>query len=427
MKLLITGASGYIGDRLAILASSRGHEVIGATRRPCSPAYTWLPYDLLAPPPVLPAGTQVIVHLAADTSTGGQVCAEDEVEAARGLISRADEQAARIVFISSQTASADASSVYGVTKWRIEQEVLAAGGAVVRPGQVYGGPERGLFGTLAGLVRRSPLIPALIPAPCVQPIHVDDLAASILTIVERGDLSPQVFNLGAVQPVSFTPFLLSIAAYRARVVRLPLPIPVVLLRLLTLVLGKTLSTKLGLERIFSLINLPPMESAHSLQALGIKLRPLAYGLHSSGDGRRRQVLQEAFVLLSYLLKKKPNASLLKRYAKALASAGKTESIINVGLLARWPVLLMLLDNQGVLKGPGGQELSWRLQVALSIAEASSQGFLVFLGRSQQRNLFTTLVALGGVSLKELAWRPLALLARPFAYLLLPGREKTREA
>ncbi|KIQ09177.1 epimerase [Pseudomonas simiae] len=365
--------------------------------------------------------------MAADTSTGGQVRAEDEVAAARGLISQANEREARIVFISSQTASAEASSVYGLTKWRIEQEVLAAGGAVVRPGQVYGGPERGLFGTLAGLVRRSPLIPALIPAPCVQPIHVDDLAASILTIVERGDLSLQVFNLGAVQPVSFTSFLLSIAAYRTRVVRLPLPIPVVLLRLLTLVLGRTLSAKLGLERIFSLINLPPMESAHSLQTLGVKLRPLVYGLHSSGDGRRRQVLQEAFVLLSYLLKKKPPASLLKRYAKALANVGKTESIINVRLLVRWPILLMLLDNQGVLKGPGGQELSWRLQVALSVAEASSEGFLVFLGLSQQRNLFTTLISLGVVSLKELAWRPLSLLARPFAYLLLPGREKTREA
>ncbi len=183
--------------------------------------------------------------------------------------------------------------------------MLAAGGSVIRPGQVYGGPERGLFGLLSGLVRRSPFIPILMPAPGVQPIHVDDLAASILAVVERDDLHAEILNLGAVQPIAFGRFLMSIAAHRVRAARLPVPLPVALLRLLRLSLGQSLSAKLGLERIFSLIHLPPMDSERSLQKLGIRLRPLAHGMHRSGHGQRRGLLQEATVLLHYLLKRPP--------------------------------------------------------------------------------------------------------------------------
>ncbi|WP_460159971.1 NAD-dependent epimerase/dehydratase family protein [Pseudomonas sp. S3_F07] len=250
MKLLITGATGYIGQRLSVLAAASGHEVVCATRQPCPATYTWLPYDLRGPAPEFPAGTQVLIHLAADTSTSADADADDEIKAAQALIRCAQQGSARFIFISSQTAEATAPGVYGRTKWRIEQHVLAAGGSVIRPGQVYGGPERGLFGLLSGLVRRSPFIPILMPAPGVQPIHVDDLAASILAVVERDDLHAEILNLGAVQPIAFGRFLMSIAAHRVRAARLPVPLPVALLRLLRLSLGQSLSAKLGLERIF---------------------------------------------------------------------------------------------------------------------------------------------------------------------------------
>ena len=427
MKLLITGATGYIGQRLSALAAARGHEVICATRQPCSPAYTWLPYDLLGPAPECPAGVQALIHLAADTSSGAHTGADDEVKAAQALIRCAQHGSARFIFISSQTAAATAPGDYGRTKWHIEQHVLAAGGTVIRPGQVYGGPERGLFGVLSGLVRRSPLIPILIPAPGVQPIHVDDLAASILAVAERDDIRAEIFNLGAVQPISFGRFLMSIAAHRVRAARLPVPLPVALLKLLRLILGQSLSTKLGLERIFSLIHLPPMDSERSLQKLGIQLRPLAQGMHRSGHGQRRGLLQEAAVLLNYLLKRPPPSSLVRRYAKALERAGKTRPIIHSRWMIRWPILLTLLDNPGVLHKPGGQELSWRLQVALGIAEASPLGAQVFLADQQPRSLVATLIALGLTSLKELLWRVSALVCRPFARLLLLGNETHREA
>lgn len=426
MKLLITGATGYIGQRVSTLAAARGHEVIYATRQPGPASSAWLPYDLRGPAPACPAGIQALIHLAADTSTGTDAGVDDEVSAAQALIQCAQQGSARFIFISSQTAEAMAPSIYGRTKWRIEQHVLAAGGTVIRPGQVYGGPERGLFGLLSGLVRRSPFIPILMPAPCVQPIHVDDLAASILAVAERDDLHAEVLNLGAVRPIAFGHFLRSIATHRVRATRLPIPLPVPLLRLLRWSLGRSLSTKLGLERIFSLIHLPPMASERSLQKLGIQLRPLAHGMHRSGHGQRRGLLQEAAVLLHYLLKSPPHSSLVSRYARALERAGKTRPVIHSRLMMGWPILLTLLDTPSVLRKPDGQELAWRLQVALAIAEASPQGAQVFLGVHQSRSPVATLVALGLTAVKASVWQLAALACRSFARQLLLGSEARRE-
>jgi nucleoside-diphosphate-sugar epimerase len=427
MKLVITGATGYIGQRLAALAAASGHEVICATRQPCPAPYTWLPYDLRGPAPDFPIGTQALIHLAADVSNTAHSDADDEVRAAQALIECAHQGSAKFIFISSQTAGATAPSVYGRTKWRIEQQVLAAGGTVIRPGQVYGGPERGLFGLLSGMVRRSPFIPILLPAPCVQPIHVDDLAASILAIVERDDMRAETLNLAAVQPIAFDRFLMSIATHRVRTTRLPVPVPVVLLRLLRRSLGRSLSTKVGLERIFSLIQLPPMDSERSLQRVGIALRLLAYGMHRSGHGQRRGLLQEAEVVLGYLLKRPPPRTLVRRYARALERAGKRHPVLQSRLLTRWPILLALLDDPGILHKPDGQELAWRLQVALGIAEASRQGVRVFLGDPQPRSLVATLVALGLTAAKALVWKLAALACRPFARQLMLESETQRGA
>ncbi|WP_431080054.1 NAD-dependent epimerase/dehydratase family protein [Pseudomonas thivervalensis] len=427
MKLVVTGATGYIGQRLSALAAARGHEVICATRQPCPTPYAWLPYDLRGPAPECPVGTQALIHLAADTAGTAHSGADDEVRAAQALLRCAEQGSAKFIFISSQTAEATATGAYGRTKWRIEQHVLAAFGTVIRPGQVYGGPERGLFGLLCRLVRRSPFIPILMPAPCVQPIHVDDLAAAILAVVERDDIHAEIFNLGAVQPIAFGHFMMSIATHRVRAARLPIPVPVGLLRLMRRSVGLSLSTKLGLERIFSLIHLPPMDSERSLQKLGIQLRVLAHGLHRSGHGQRRGLLQEAAVLLHYLLKRPPQRSLVSRYARALERAGKTRPVIHSRLLMGWPILLTLLDNPGVLRKPNGQELAWRLQVALGIAEASPQGAQVFLGVQQSRSPVATLVALGLSAVKALAWKTVALLGRPVARRLLLGSETHREA
>lgn len=75
-------------------------------------------------------------------------------------------------------------------------------------------------------MRRVPAIPALLPAPLIQPIHVDDLAAAILTAADNNDIRGETLSLGMIQPISFGAFLESIATDKLHKLRLPVPLPV---------------------------------------------------------------------------------------------------------------------------------------------------------------------------------------------------------
>src|SRR5659263_7433 len=201
MKIVVTGATGYIGDRFIKQAHSSGYDIVALCRRyPELHGCDWIPYDLASnQAPVLPMDTDVVLHLATSKSPNGQQNSAQDILAAALLITSTQNAGAKLVFVSSQTARPDAPTAYGRTKWRIEQLVLAAGGCVVRPGQVYGGKPRGLFGELLNTVRHLPILPAFLPAPKVQPIHVDDLSLGLLRIAERVDVCRGVVCLGSIE------------------------------------------------------------------------------------------------------------------------------------------------------------------------------------------------------------------------------------
>ncbi|MBV6750880.1 sugar nucleotide-binding protein [Pseudomonas chlororaphis] len=425
-KLLITGATGYIGRELVTQAGSEGGQIICATRTPCPPEHTWLAYDLHNPAPDFPDDIRAVIHLAAETSKSIGGAPEYEIAAAKSLLDRASKANAKFIFISSQTASPTAPSAYGQIKWRIEQEVLKEGGIVIRPGLVYGGPERGLFGRLVSQVRRFPAIPVFLPAAWVQPIHVEDLVTAILNIAKRDDIQGGIFSLGAIQPIHFTRFLKSIADDRLNRFRLLLPLPTAPIQLLGWLLGRALSEKYGLDRILSLIQLPPMPCKESLQRTHLELRPLAQGMYRRGHNRHRHLLREGITLLSYILKTTPKPSLVRRYVYALQRADKHERLFCSNFISYWPLLLSLIDTPADLRRPENQELALRLQFALQIAEASPQGARVFLDPQQQGGPLKALSALTITALKELSWRLLAILCRPFARQLFMGSEIKRE-
>ena len=159
MRILITGASGFIGSALARQASRAGHEVIALSRSGKAPgAAIALPWAFGLPlPEGLPGGIHCAVHLAHDFN--GPAGAERTIDATLSAIGALREKGVgRQLFYSSYSAGAHAVSLYGRTKYAIERAVEADEDVtVIRPGLVLG--EGGIYGRIRKFARTFPLIP----------------------------------------------------------------------------------------------------------------------------------------------------------------------------------------------------------------------------------------------------------------------------
>lgn len=408
MKIAITGATGYIGRQLAALALHQEHHPLLLTRTaPAADAGAWLRYDLFDTDALtLPGDVQAVVHLAFNPRVATEADGDAEMVAALRLLDAAAAVGARFVFVSSQTAREDAPTAYGRTKWRIEQLVLQRGGSVVRPGQVYGGAAMGLFGLLVNLVDRLPMLPAFLPAPMIQPVHVDDLALALLRIAQLPDATPEVHLIAQSQALSFTTFLRAIAASHVRKTRFFVPVPTALVRLAVRLLGAERSNRLGLSRLDSLFALPVMDTRGSLALLGLQLRSLESGMQPAAPGD--QLAAEAAAMLCYVLNRRPDSDLVERYIAAIGRFREGRALGLPGFALRHPALLALLDDRAFLASERGQELAWRLDAATLLAEATQAGAERFIGIRQPAGMLRYGLGLACAVASEVFWR----IARP---------------
>lgn len=398
MRVAVTGATGYIGQKLAIKLIDDGHELVALSRsQPAQFKSDWRYYDLASASNDLPL-VDVIVHLAANTSGEG-LSQSQEVDAAACLLAHANAVSAQVLFISSQTASDNASTAYGKIKWDIERLVLAGGGNIIRPGQVYGGELLGLYGAIVGLVRTLPLLPHFVPGPTVQPVHVDDLVEAIGRLAEDPAQSSKIYYIGASSPVSFAEFLAAIAKYRLRSFKLFVPVPSILISMAASILG----SQSAAARLHSLFTLQDMSTTDDLKALGITLRPLESGLQPSGRGRRA-LLKEGFALFSYVLNRAPTVFMLRPYVRAIELLGKGRLLGLPEVTLCYPSLLGLYDGANIQRSHWNREVMWRIDAATSLAEASPMGAVQYLGIGQRSNFINSFVLMGWSVLVEAGWR-----------------------
>jgi nucleoside-diphosphate-sugar epimerase len=417
MRIIITGATGYIGKRVVKAAVNQGFSVVSMSRRQSGfQKSSWIPYDLAATSVSnLPPKTHALIHLAANTLTAHNTDSAIELRSVRLLLSATEKAGAKFIFVSSQTARADAPTSYGLTKWSIEKEVLTAGGFVVRPGQVYGGIERGLFGTLVKVTRRLPLLPAFLPAPKIQPIHVDDLAEGLLRIVKNNTIKSGVLCLASPIPIKFSQFMLAIATVRVRQWRLLVPVPVLLINVIGSMIGKQLSSRLGIAQLKSLFYLPLINTDSDLKQLNLTLRPFRSGLHPSGNDRRRRLISEGSALLCYVLKVRPDTDLLRRYVRAVEKLRGGNPLILPSWVAKWPITFALFDSQPLILTAREKEFVWRLNVATMLAEATPGGARRFLGLGQNHGQIISLISLFRAVFTEIFWRILRVAYSPLLH------------
>ena len=215
MKVLLTGASGFIGSRLALLLRERGHGVVGVSRRPRAAArdgITWVEIDLgsaQSPGDWYSAlqGVDVVVNAAGVFVDAGE--AQMDAVHRRGpaalFAACAACGVARVVQVSALSDDAAADIAFIAGKRAADAVLLAMrlDAVVVRPSLVFG---------TTGESTRALLTMATLPVLAlpmgtgglVQPVHVDDVAQALLAAIEAPPHTPTQRCIALVGPQPLT-------------------------------------------------------------------------------------------------------------------------------------------------------------------------------------------------------------------------------
>ncbi|GAB6196445.1 SDR family oxidoreductase [Lysobacter xanthus] len=198
MRVLVTGATGFIGSAVVDALLARGHVPVPAVRDVAAARRRW------------PALDPVAVDFARDTEASAwtsRLAGIDAVVNAVGLLRESrgqtfaalheatpralfdacvEARVARVVQVSALGADDEASSAYHLGKRAADRHLLALPlqGTVIQPSLVFApqGTSAGLFLALAAL----PIVP--LPGGGVQavaPVHLDDVVDAIVAALEH--------------------------------------------------------------------------------------------------------------------------------------------------------------------------------------------------------------------------------------------------
>jgi uncharacterized protein YbjT (DUF2867 family) len=216
--VFLTGASGFIGQALADALRAAGHRVVAGVHRRPAHATDAVQVDFTRDfDPALwrtrLAGVDVVVNAVGLIRERGDATFDAvHVRAPRALFAAAVEAGVRrLVQLSALGADDAATSAYHVSKRRADDflSAMPLSSVIVQPSLVYGrgGASAQLFDLLASL----PLLP--LPAgggQRIQPIHLDDLVAAVIALLEREAWRVGRVALVGPEPLALRDYLLAL-------------------------------------------------------------------------------------------------------------------------------------------------------------------------------------------------------------------------
>ena len=271
MKILVTGANGFIGTQLSETLANSGHQVRN-TARSIAPnsliTSEMITCDLESADNLdhLTTGCDAIVHLAGrahvmsdDPATSESLYISANVDVTRRLAqSAARTGVKRMILMSSVKVNGESTTIdspftsqdtpnpqdpYGRSKTEAEQTLWDVAstsgleGVVIRPPLVYGPGVRANFASLIGIVDRGIPLPLGSIRNKRSFVSVDNLIDCIATALQSPNAGGQTFLVSDGQDLS-TPELIRAIASSLHKSPMLIPIPTALLKLAATTAGK---------------------------------------------------------------------------------------------------------------------------------------------------------------------------------------------
>ena len=217
MKVLVTGATGFVGPSIVRKLVEDGHTVRVLEHTPGSSAD--LPSQEATPGSMTDAeslrgaveGQDAVMHLVAILTGKPEDFRAVMEQGTRDLLAASrDAGVQRFVLMSALGTDEETKEIvpYYGAKWQMEEDVKASGleHVIFRPSFVFG-PDGGALGQFKKIARLAPVTPIVGPGTQrIQPIWVDDVAAYFAEGLVRPEAVNRTFELGGPDAVTWNEF-----------------------------------------------------------------------------------------------------------------------------------------------------------------------------------------------------------------------------
>jgi uncharacterized protein YbjT (DUF2867 family) len=219
MRVLVTGATGFVGPGVANAIADAGHELRVLERKPGAWREAGIRCDAAVQGDLTDAeglraavrGVDVVVHLVAIRQGKPEQFQRVMIEGTRNLLGASKEEGiTRFVLMSALGTNEETKELvpYYNAKWTMEQDTKASGleHVIFRPSFIFG-RDGGILPTFSRLAKLMPVTPIMGKGTQrIQPIWIDDVGAYFAQAVDKPEATGRTFEVGGPEQVTWNEF-----------------------------------------------------------------------------------------------------------------------------------------------------------------------------------------------------------------------------